>query len=159
MSDHRLPPASHAQTLPRFLTVGVLNTLVGYGVIFIALRWLNFGPLAANALGYGLALMVSFALNRAWTFGSRASIAATLPKFLLVFVIAWLANLAAVWLATTWFASGVWPATFFPVKALRDWLGTDYLSQLCGIPAYVSTSYLLNHYYTFAPPITHQELS
>lgn len=142
--------SGHRRTLPRFLMVGVINTIVGYGIIFVAMRFFAFGPYLANTIGYGIALMVSFALNLAWTFGSREKASKTFPLFLLVFAIAWVANLAAVAVAIEIFRSGMWLVHLAPIEGVRRALGSDYLAQLCGIPAYVSMSYLLNRYYTFA---------
>ncbi|HEY8579839.1 MAG TPA: GtrA family protein, partial [Beijerinckiaceae bacterium] len=50
---------------------------------------------AANAVGYALGLMVSFALNRRWTFRDRMADGA-LPRWLATAAVAYLANLLVV---------------------------------------------------------------
>ena len=52
----------------RFALTGVVNTCVGLMFIFAAKYFLEFGDIAANALGYGVGLIVSFVLNALWTF-------------------------------------------------------------------------------------------
>jgi putative flippase GtrA len=61
---------SGGRTFVRFLAVGVLNTIVGYGMTFAALA-LGAPYFAATALGTGCGLVVSFAMNRRFTFRHR----------------------------------------------------------------------------------------
>ncbi|WP_309122111.1 GtrA family protein [Paenibacillus sp.] len=68
------------KTFARFLAVGVLNTVVGYGTTFAALA-LGAPYLAATALGTALGLAVSFAMNRRFTFRHRGSPAAAALRF------------------------------------------------------------------------------
>ena len=53
--------------LHRYSMVGLLNTLLGYGVIF-ALMALSISALVANAVGYAVALVLAFVLNRQFVF-------------------------------------------------------------------------------------------
>jgi len=52
----------------KYASVGVVNTIIGLGLIFIAMAVMNMNPYVANAIGYGCALCVSFILNALWTF-------------------------------------------------------------------------------------------
>lgn len=65
MSRWRVPE------LGRFLSVGVVNMVVGLLVIYACKWFFQAGDLAANAIGYGVGLSTSFALNGRWTFGYR----------------------------------------------------------------------------------------
>ena len=80
----------------RFALVGLLNTLIGFTVILIGLR-IGIGDYAANALGYGVGLGVSYALNRNWTFrvGEPTSMR-EFGRFASAFFMAYAANLAVV---------------------------------------------------------------
>jgi putative flippase GtrA len=80
----------------RFLLVGIANTGAGLGVIYAAKFWGGFGDVAANVLGYGVGLALSFVLNRTWTFGHTGSRAAALGRFLVVVFVAYAANLGTV---------------------------------------------------------------
>ena len=79
----------------RFVVTGVLNTLVGLGVIWLCWRVIGLPTVVANLIGYCVGLCVSFTVNRSWTFRSSRSTRRALPRFLMVFVAAYLANLAA----------------------------------------------------------------
>ena len=78
MSRWRLPEFG------RFLSVGVLNLLFGLLVIYCAKWFLEWGDVAANALGYSAGLALSFTLNSRWTFGYRGARAPAAVKFVLV---------------------------------------------------------------------------
>lgn len=76
----------------KYLAVGVLNTLVGYGVFFILVRFLHVTPEIANTIGYILALSVAFLLNRTYVFRGDVLISRAIPRFLLAFTIAFSIN-------------------------------------------------------------------
>ena len=83
-------------TAPRFLMVGALNTLVGLSVIFMAKAVAGAGDVTANVTGYGVGLVLSFLLNRTWTFGHRGDRRSAMGRFLLVFAVAYVLKLAVV---------------------------------------------------------------
>ena len=68
-----------------YLIVGVINTCVGYGIIFFAL-YCSLMPELANALGYGIGFIVSYCLNKTFTFASSSSHKRDLPRFALLWV-------------------------------------------------------------------------
>lgn len=76
----------------RFGVIGVVNTFVGLVFIYAA-RAGGFGEVTANAAGYAVGLMFSFALNRRWTFGGRGPLLRHVVKFALVVLLAWLLNI------------------------------------------------------------------
>jgi putative flippase GtrA len=122
----------------RFLSVGVLNLLFGLLVIYGAKWFLQFGDVAANALGYAAGLALSFTLNSRWTFAYRGARAPAAFKFVLVALLAYALNLLTVLLAIR---VGV----------------NDYLAQALGIPPYTLASYLLSKHLVFrtqAPDLT-----
>ena len=80
----------------RFSVVGVVNTVIGLAVIYGAL-FAGLGDFAANALGYGVGLVLSFVLHRGWTFAGRTrTLSRDAVGFGLAWVIAYLANLAVI---------------------------------------------------------------
>jgi putative flippase GtrA len=78
----------------RFLLVGILNTLVGLGSIYGCKFFLGLDDVPANMIGYLIGLTNSFIWNRRWTFSHSGGIASSLPKFVVVFLFAYAANLA-----------------------------------------------------------------
>ena len=127
-------PAFIDFTLARFLLVGVANTAVGLTLIFAAKALLSLDDVAANALGYAVGLCVSFTLNKQWTFGFRGQALAALLRFLLVFGVAYAANLLTVL-----------------VLIRHANLGT-YLAQAIGIVPYTALFYAGSRWYAFSSP-------
>lgn len=117
--------------LGRFLSVGVVNMVVGLLVIY-ACKWLfQAGDVLANAIGYGFGLCTSFALNSRWTFNYRGPQLPALVKFLIVAAVAYTMNLATVLLAI-------------------HWVGLNsYFAQALGIPPYTLTTYLASKLIVF----------
>ena len=74
-------------TLFRFLLVGCVNTLVGYGVMFGLYnlaglhRWGNRGYWLSSAANYVVGSVVSFFLNKHFTFRSREKGAGVVLRF------------------------------------------------------------------------------
>ena len=82
-------------TLIKYLLVGVLNTIVGFGLIFL-LMWRGFSPEISNIIGYAVGICFSFVMNKIFTFQSKqASKKANLAefaKFVSSMLIAWSLN-------------------------------------------------------------------
>ena len=123
----------HLPELRRFLSVGALNMLVGLLVIY-ACKWLfHAGDVMANAIGYGVGLVNSFALNSRWTFAYRGPQLPAVVKFLAVAMLAYAMNLLTVMLLIRY--------------------GVDsYLAQALGIPPYTLTTYLASKFFVFRGP-------
>lgn len=67
---------SHKNTLPRFLIVGLTNTIISYAVFWFSIKTLPPFPLRATAsqlLSYSAGILWSFFWNRRWTFKSEGS--------------------------------------------------------------------------------------
>ena len=80
----------------RFLVVGVLNTLIGYGFILAAL-FLGAGDYLANVIGFALGMPVSWLLHRVLTFRVRRRVSAVeIGRYLIAVAISYSANLAVV---------------------------------------------------------------
>lgn len=67
----------------RYALVGVLNTVVGYGVFYLCLR-LGVGHLPALAVSYAVGVIHSFFWNRLWTFKAQGAMSRQVPRFLAV---------------------------------------------------------------------------
>lgn len=55
----------------KFAIVGVINTIVGTAVMFLAYNWLGFGYWVSSALNYIIGSIVSFVLNKYFTFQNK----------------------------------------------------------------------------------------
>ena len=67
--------------IARFGLAGLANTLVGLAVIAILDVGVGLNPHIANAVGYLVGLVVSFAMNRSFVFRDDRRAADTGPKF------------------------------------------------------------------------------
>jgi len=107
----------------RFGASGLVNTALGVFVIFL-LTALGLNYVLANAGGYLVGLMTSFLLNKHWTFRAKGDQKGELIRFLAVFAVGYLVNIAAV---------------AFAVEIL-GWRAL--VAQLVGVACYVALSFL-----------------
>ncbi len=123
----------HQQAI-RYGAVGVLNTAGGLLCIYAALYFWGFGDIEANAFGYSAGFLISYTLNRRWTFRHDGPAAESLWRFAAVTAAAYAANLAVTLLA----------CRVIGVNA--------YLAQTAGVPVYLAVGFLGSRYFAFAPP-------
>jgi putative flippase GtrA len=122
---------SIAHSAIRYGLAGLINTALGFALIYASML-LGAPPLLANALGFAAGLAASFLLNHRWTFQSRRPARSALPRFLMVTLAAFLANL-------------------FTVFAAIDLLGINpYLAQASGLAPYLLIGYLGARHYAFS---------
>jgi polyisoprenyl-phosphate glycosyltransferase len=118
-------------TLIRYLLVGVVNTLVGLSTIYLAMYFLQMNLASSNAFGYTIGIMVSFVLNKKWTFDNQDHVVYSFLRYLLVLLVAYVANLATVLFADSHFDLN------------------PYLSQALGIIPYTTIGFLGSRYFAF----------
>jgi putative flippase GtrA len=129
-----LGPLGVRWDLIRYVSVGIVNTMVGLATIYLAMYAWHAGDVAANIAGYSVGVASSFILNRRWTFSSRDPVIPQLVRFLLVLTVAYLANLGT-------------------VLALRGQFGLNrYLAQALGTLPYVAIGYLGSRFFAFRSP-------
>lgn len=124
--------------LAKFLLVGVANTLVGLGTIWFLIGLAGWSDAPANLAGYAVGLACSFTLNRAWTFSDSGQVLPALVRFMLVFGVAYAANLATMF----------W---------LRDAIGLSryWAHALATIP-YTALFFIGSRLFVFARPVRQQ---
>ena len=71
-------------TFVRFLIVGLINTLVGLSIMYVLYHLANQSYWLSTFIGNSVGAVVSFILNRSFTFKSNGSIQKSIMKFLLV---------------------------------------------------------------------------
>lgn len=72
----------------KFIFAGVANTAIGYGVFLLLVTLLDMNPSYANAIGYVIALIAAFVLNKTFVFNQSTTDRSTIPKFIVAFGIA-----------------------------------------------------------------------
>lgn len=117
--------------LLKFALVGVLNTSLGYAVIFGCMYAFGLGAVVSNVIGYACGLVVSYSLNRNFTFRSAAARRAEMVRFVAIFLLAYLANLGVLLLL------------------IRRFGMHEGAAQAVAGVAYFGLSFVLNKYYVF----------
>ena len=115
----------------KFAVVDIANTLAGLSVIYLCKWLLGFGDVIANSCGYSIGLALSFMLNRGWTFRHSGPVLPALVRFLAIFVLAYLSNLATVLVA---------------IKSLEV---NSYLAQTGGVLPYTLIFFFGSRYIAF----------
>nr|WP_309100246.1 GtrA family protein [Fredinandcohnia onubensis] len=81
ITAHYLKPTN---TFIRFLLVGLINTIVGLSSIFLLLHVAGLSYWLSTFLGNSVGAIVSYLLNRRFTFNSKATFGRSIPLFILV---------------------------------------------------------------------------
>ncbi len=125
------------EKLWKFLLVGVLNTLVGNGLMFLLYNLAGAGYWTATAVSYALASVMSYFLNRYFTFKYREGGVAVVLRFAL--------NIAVCY----GLAYGI-------AKPLIKWLLSgasvtvrDNVAMLAGMCLFVGFNYLGQRFFAF----------
>lgn len=114
----------------RFATAGVINTITGFGTIFV-LMYHGVSPVVSNILGYIVGITLSFFLNSLYTFNSRPNILRQMPKFLLSVFVSYLLNFLCL--------------VFFIYTLKVD----KYISQIFAGAVYTVSGYVLMRNFVF----------
>jgi putative flippase GtrA len=115
----------------RFVLVGVVNSFAGLAAIYFCKLFIGLGNVAANMIGYGFGLVVSFVLNSAWTFQYRGAVFPAVLRFVLVFLVSYGTNLV------------------FVLLLIDHWGINSYIAQAVGILPYTVTFYVLSRTFVF----------
>lgn len=114
----------------KYLMVGMINTLVGFGIIFI-LMYRGLLPEIANFIGYLCGFILSFILNKYFTFKSKNYVKSEFIRFALSMGIAYLINLLILVISYRYFGIN------------------EYISQIIAGIFYTLSGYLLSKFYAF----------
>jgi putative flippase GtrA len=118
-------------SIVKFGLVGACNTLLSLSIIFLS-KAMGIGDVLANLTGYVFGLLLSFQLNKNWTFCfSKNRQAWLFIRFLAAFAVAWAVNAAV-------------------LRYLLTTVGLNsYLAQLGSMPVYTIVFYLLSALFVF----------
>lgn len=127
----------------KYCMVGVLNTLITLGVIFIAKSLIGLNPYVSNILGYGAGLANSFLWNRRWVFRSTGRMRREALVFLGGFAVCYTLQFMLVWALTQ--------STFGELQlSISVFTITGYgIATLLGNVLYTVANFLYNRLITF----------
>lgn len=124
----------------RFILVGIVNTIVGTSVMFLLFNFTPAGYWVSSAMNYIVGSIVSFFLNKYFTFQDSSQSWAQVFRFILTIAVAYLVAYAG-------------------AKQLALWLLTGFSAQfqgnvamLIGMCVFVVLNYLLQRFFVFAAP-------
>ncbi len=84
----------------KYCLVGVLNTLLTMGVIYLCSSFFGLNPYLSNALGYICGVINSFLCNKTWVFRSKGGYTREAVKFLVGFGLCYALQFWVVWMLT-----------------------------------------------------------
>ena len=115
--------------LVKYSTAGVINTLIGYAVIFGCMAG-GLDPKVSNVLGYGVGFVASFVQSRYWVFRSRGGVVDDGLRFIVAFLVAFGVN-------------------FLVLHGMLEIGANPYLAQVGAGLAYVGVGFSLNFVFVF----------
>lgn len=121
--------------LVKFALVGVLNTVVGYAINFVALNVFHLGFMLAGALNYIPTSVMSFFLNKYFTFKSKGNLKKEAVRFAINIAVCWFLAYGIAKSATV-FLMGLAPESVFDFVR---WISFGYLNETEAIIDNVAT--------------------
>ena len=117
--------------LAKFGIVGVTNTIVTLGTIYLLYTFTPFHYYIINGIGYFLGFANSFILNKIWTFKARGVIYRELLLFVIVFLVSYGVQLSV-------------------LHVLKEFLEVNLVAaQIIAMVFYTLTNYTGNRLFTF----------
>lgn len=135
-------------TFFRFILVGVVNTLVGYGVMFGLYNlaglhtWGDAGYWVSSAANYIVGSVVSFFLNKHFTFRNREKGAGVVARFVV--------NISVCWLLAYGLAQPVMEKLLAGLGLTEQLQGN--LTMLAGSGLFVVLNYVGQRFFAFRAP-------
>ncbi|AKT90577.1 polysaccharide biosynthesis protein, GtrA family [Campylobacter ureolyticus RIGS 9880] len=115
--------------LIKYLLVGVLNTIIGFGIIF-GLMFTGISPEISNLSGYSIGIVISYILNKIFTFQSKTKSKIEFIKFILAMLMAYILN-------------------FITLKICLSLSINPYISQIFAGGIYTISGFLLSKFWVF----------
>jgi putative flippase GtrA len=124
----------------KFLLVGVLNTFIGLGLMLFLKNGLRWPYWVATFTGNTIGAVVSFLLNRSFTFNSSVPIKEGVPRFAAVIILSYLFSFSVSILLAESLTDRGWQL---------DFISKDSLAILLGTGIYTITNYFGQKWYVF----------
>lgn len=116
--------------LTKYMIIGVLNTIIGYSVMF-SLMLINIMPELSNFFSYAVGIIISYFLNKKYNFKSTRRHQKEFPKFLLSMLFGYSLNLLTL------------------IILHRTYKVNPYLSQIIAGTIYIISGYTLSNKWVF----------
>lgn len=142
--------------ISKFVSVGILNTLVDIGFFNLFRRVKGFTATTASYVSTTIAMIGSYFLNKSWTFASKGNVGAEAFKFFAITILGlYVIHNGIVYLLTK---KVLWPGKLalkivrvFPfLKKLSDEFVTDNFAKLCAIAITLVYNFIMYKFFVFA---------
>lgn len=121
--------------LLRFAIVGVASNVVLY-LLYLGLTWIGLRYEIAVTVLYAVGIAQTFVFNRRWSFGHAGSVPRSMTRYVAVYVLCYVLNLAV-------------------LRAGVEYFGLDHaLVQAAAILPFALFAFLLQKFWVFAPAAT-----
>lgn len=124
----------------RFLLVGVLNTLTGLSIIFTLLNVLEWSYWISSLIGNGIGGMLSYFLNRLFTFQSNIGFTSGAPRFFIVVLLCYFLSFSSSEIFASW---------IYSQGKIHPPISTDELAILIGSGLYTLSNYFGQKHFIF----------
>lgn len=125
------------EKLLKFIVVGVINTLVGMAIMFGLYNWAGCSYWISSAANYVLTSILSFFLNKYFTFGNKEKSLSQVLRFVL--------NIAVCYLVAYGVAK---PLTFAVLGGVNEQLRTN-AAMLVGMCLFTGLNYFGQRFFAF----------
>ena len=135
----------------KFLLVGVLNTIVGEGLKALLLAFTALAPLPASAISTAIASVMSYSLNRYFTFKYQGDNMKAVLRFTLNIVVCYVLSHAIALLLIYPLLTGAengWLAGLSLIAADKKTMA-DYIATYSGSVLFVAFNYLGQRFFAF----------
>ncbi|WP_102274987.1 GtrA family protein [Cytobacillus massiliigabonensis] len=123
----------------RFLIVGIINTMTGLSTMFFLLNAAELSYWLSTFLGNSVGAIVSYSLNRTFTFHSKATLKKSVPRFITVILFCYFFSYAVSDMAASMIKDQ------FPLKMVT----AENLAVLVGTAIYMIMNYCGQKLYVF----------
>lgn len=119
----------------KFSLVGIFNTLVDYGVFYVALAFLNLDKSIAQIFATVVAMCGSYIINKHWTFKSDGNTKSQIAKFILTNIVSMSCTIIFMSVFYDYFKIHEWANWLLTVFKTGYKLNQDLSVMLCKIAA------------------------
>lgn len=127
------------RTLLKFLLVGCANTLCSMCIMYLLYNLAHFGYWGSSAVAFIVASILSFFLNRSFTFQSKEQVGKTALRFAVNIAVCYLLAYSAAQPLVTWALGGA---------GLSGEL-VEQIAMLCGMCMFTGLNYLGQRFFAF----------
>lgn len=124
-----------------FLIIGIVNTLVGLAITFVCYNLLNLSYWTSTALDYFLASILSYFLNKHYTFGYKGNSWKSILRFTINIIVCYFIAFSLARPFTRWILHNI--GLSLSVSYIEN------ISMLIGTGFFMIINYLGQRFYTF----------